>query len=413
MRILNQQQILQSQQLRQAENSLVYEETKEPSKIDVENTKIQNQDQDNQNDVQKIIDSNFEPSIFQVAISPAGPVSENIPRIKSLEPNISAAETKVKAKNLYNFVKNNFSKLSSNDQFISKDDLNNSLRSPSFSLQEKNQINRLLENLPVLEEFSNDEIGDENNGITLNDIREFTVASQTEPNSVHIQKFFGPMERTSRHLALIHSASQVNPTPSVEEWGNFVNPGKYLLDVAIGNTDNIHDFKMQWINGYKDVINAAAKQYDIPPLLVAGVAYVEVGGDPEGSDAIMHSLREISPVGKSADLTSFGNLSVQVAVAAETLGYDFKNLTDIQKEMVIESLEDSKENIFIASRNLAVLKYRDFGSTPANDLSDDQIKITATRHMLGAAYSIGVVKASIGYGERFMQFKQDILNALQ
>jgi soluble lytic murein transglycosylase-like protein len=129
--------------------------------------------------------------------------------------------------------------------------------------------------------------------------------------------------------------------------------------------ENIFSFKNQWVHGNRSAINAAAKRFDLPPGLVAGVAYNEVGGDPQSIDSLAYALRGDS----TRDRTSFGDLSVQVRRAAEALGYDPSNdLSPSQRRMLIESLKDPTQNIFIAAKHLADLRDKDFKGVRGADL---------------------------------------------
>lgn len=98
---------------------------------------------------------------------------------------------------------------------------------------------------------------------------------------------------------------------------------------GIGDKEN---FKAQWVHGHRNAIKAAAKAQDIPPALLASIAYREVGGDGV-SDDIAHVLRSeggrnlpvTGKIGKllnpPADHTSFGPLNIQERRAAQILGY--------------------------------------------------------------------------------------------
>jgi len=78
-----------------------------------------------------------------------------------------------KAQKLYDFVSKNFKKLDGNgDGFISEDELSAAKRKPEFSSREaQNHLAELSRKIGDLEELSNDEWGDENDGITLADIK--------------------------------------------------------------------------------------------------------------------------------------------------------------------------------------------------------------------------------------------------
>jgi hypothetical protein len=47
-----------------------------------------------------------------------------------------------------------------------------------------------------------------------------------------------------------------------------------------GTSHFLADYKDRWVRANKNVIRAAAQQYDIPAWVLAAVAWTEVGGDP-------------------------------------------------------------------------------------------------------------------------------------
>jgi len=79
---------------------------------------------------------------------------------------------------------------------------------------------------------------------------------------------------SSLHDEILDLASKYPADPGTNEW-----TVDDLLDWKIGG-GNIFDFKSQWVHGYRDAINAAAGRFDLPPELVAGVAFNEVGASP-------------------------------------------------------------------------------------------------------------------------------------
>ena len=83
---------------------------------------------------------------------------------------------------------------------------------------------------------------------------------------------------------------------------------------------------------------------------------------------------------KKPEKTSFGNVSMQVRRAAETLGYEPEKLTSDQESMIIESLKDPRQNIFIAAKHLAELRDIDFIGRTASNMTKENIKVTATRY---------------------------------
>jgi hypothetical protein len=194
---------------------------------------------------------------------------------------------------------------------------------------------------------------------------------------------------SSLHNEVLQLASQHPQQIGTNEWTS-----DDLVRWKLGR-ENIFDFKKQWVRGYRDAINAAAKRFDLPPELVAGVAFNEVGGDPLEIDNLAYSLRS----GPSRDKTSFGNVSIQVRRAAEALGYDLRyDLTESQRRMIITSLEQPQINIFVAAKHLSDLRDMDFKNIAASQMTKQQAEIIATRYNRGPDLTVSQIQQNLSYG---------------
>ncbi|AFZ26635.1 hypothetical protein Cylst_4557 [Cylindrospermum stagnale PCC 7417] len=226
--------------------------------------------------------------------------------------------------------------------------------------------------------------------------------------------------RSLLHKNLMQAANQANVDKDVKEWTT-LDLIKWKFP-KLGEPNYIHDFKKQWVRGYRQVIKSAATQFNLPEVLVGGVAYNEVGGDPLWIDDIAHAIRtfdhsadpllEPLTINKKPELTSFGNLSTQVRRAAETLGYEPEKLSNEQERMIIDSLKDPKQGIFIAVGHLAELRDIDFPGKGAAQMTLDDIKVTATRYNRGSHLSIEQIKRNLIYGEAIINKYQQLIALL-
>ncbi|MEV6328561.1 hypothetical protein [Streptomyces sp. NPDC051909] len=155
--------------------------------------------------------------------------------------------------------------------------------------------------------------------------------------------------------------------------------------------------RQRWVAANKEIIRAAAAHSGVPADLVAGIAWQEIYGQPGVFDDWADTVREqadapwgLSPVspenllwrfGGSPDQTSFGPIAIQMRRGAEVLGYDPNNLTQQQRDVVEESLQDPSQNVFIASAYLAQLKAESaFADVPPEQLTQDQYRELAARY---------------------------------
>ncbi|MBW5481233.1 hypothetical protein [Streptomyces bambusae] len=188
-------------------------------------------------------------------------------------------------------------------------------------------------------------------------------------------------------------------------------------DAANGywNPPDGDDEKAAWLSKNKEVLKAAAAHAGLPVEVVAGIAWQEISGQPQAFDDITDTLRQqadapwgLSPItaenlpwrlGGKADETSFGPIAIQVRRGAEVLGYDPANLTDGQRNLIEDALQDPKQNAFIAAGYLAQLKAESgFANVPPEQMTDAQMRELAARYNGGPYYE--TTKAQ-QYGERF------------
>ncbi|MFJ3518193.1 hypothetical protein [Streptomyces sp. NPDC090131] len=179
-------------------------------------------------------------------------------------------------------------------------------------------------------------------------------------------------------------------------------------------TDEMH---ADWISRNKEVLRAAARNAGLPEELVAGVAWQEIGGYQPGLlDDVTGTIREqaaapwgLSPVtpenlpwrlGGNPDETSYGPIAIQLRRGAEVLGYDPSNLTDHQRTLVEEALQDPKQNAFIAAGHVARIKAESgLADVPADRMTEAQMREIAARYNGGPYWDLPKAQ---GYGDRFV-----------
>lgn len=129
-----------------------------------------------------------------------------------------------------------------------------------------------------------------------------------------------------------------------------------------GDPDHLRKFKSTWVRFHGIGIVRYATVYNIPKLLLAGVAWIEVGGDPDWIDSIAHKVRTFDHLGdpylesltitKKPKMTSTGDVSIQIRRAAETLGMDSKKLSAKQQQMLVSLLKNEVANIAVVAKHL-------------------------------------------------------------
>lgn len=168
--------------------------------------------------------------------------------------------------------------------------------------------------------------------------------------------------------------------------------------------------RREYIAGNKALINDAAHHSGLPPEMVAGIAWMEVEGDPSWIDEAAYGVRRHIPGTGEADQTSMGPIAIQIRRSAEVLGYDPENLTPAQREEVVSATKDPAQNIYLASEYLAQVKSEsEFADVPPERMTREQMRELAARYNGGPYYRSDHAQA---YGEGFDENVDDAKQAL-
>lgn len=194
--------------------------------------------------------------------------------------------------------------------------------------------------------------------------------------------------------------------------------GYWLRDAVPGGNE-------VWISDNKELINAAAAETGLPPDLIAGIAWKEVGEKPYFTDDVTEGVRRLAerdwfpiapenlpgPFGGDKDETSYGPMAVQIRRGAEVLGYDPDNLSEQQRDEIRSALKDPAQNLFIASEYLANLKAEsEFANVPADQMTPTQYRELAARYNGGPNWQGDHAQ---DYGRDFQEHLDEARKALR
>lgn len=237
----------------------------------------------------------------------------------------------------------------------------------------------------------------------------------TLPDAAEFLKNLGPLQREAREASgdpntqLPGSGPKVDAIPTVGP-NVVVSETLYRIQTRVnglpegeGNNywlpSNDDEGRRSYISANKELIRAAAADSGLPPEMIAGIAWQEVEGDPGVLDDLAYEGRKVIPGSEDPDRTSMGPMAIQVRRAAEVLGYDPHNLTDIQRSTVVAAIKDPATNIFVASEYLAQLKAESgFADVPPDQMTRAQMQELAARYNGGPYYE---TDAAQGYGRGF------------
>ena len=164
----------------------------------------------------------------------------------------------------------------------------------------------------------------------------------------------------------------------------------FLINI-LKSSQKIEEHKKKYVIALSEALKDLEWNYAIPAVMLAGIAYMEFGGDPPIQDYVAHCLRTVisnDPTGllssKSTPsyLTSFGNISMQLRRAAEALDYYGKLDYDLEKEL-INVLNNDKTALILVARHLVDLKNIDFPNKKGTDLTYEEMAVVVGRYNIG------------------------------
>ncbi|MGW5658598.1 golvesin C-terminal-like domain-containing protein [Streptomyces sp. NPDC003758] len=209
-------------------------------------------------------------------------------------------------------------------------------------------------------------------------------------------------ELTMEHLQLMGLSDHYGSQKDLDVWSNWDALAQSWNWIFGGVEEDRAQYKDDFVAAYADTIKAAAAKYDIPATLLAGVAHNEVSGDPP----IFDNLGEV----KSGDKASYGNVSMQISLAAELLGYDPSNLSGYQRSEIKGSLGDNVQNIFLSARYLSKGRDTIAPGKGAAAFTTDDLRNVGAWYKGGSGYW-ATDPASQAYGGRIVT-NQSMLSGL-
>lgn len=182
-----------------------------------------------------------------------------------------------------------------------------------------------------------------------------------------------------------------------------------------GGRAYIQRFKDGWVHHHRAAIRVAARDQSFPAELLAGVCWIEVGGDPSGIDRLAFEVRAFDWSGPDwvdrnmtithqPGRTSFGAVSMQLRTAAHTLGLDPAQMSVEQLRGLSTCLENDAFNIDIVARHLRQIINRDGLQTTPPALSMDAVRVAGARYNRGMGLDLAAIRRNTSYGNFIVRF---------
>jgi len=225
-------------------------------------------------------------------------------------------------------------------------------------------------------------------------------------------------------------ASDNSSHPKWSSWD--IVKWRALSEKIGGGRAYLEAYKDGWIVYNKFRIKSAAEQHRIPPVLLACVAWAEVGGKPDGIKRPAFQIRTLQrrlagrPVkfGKPPEETSVGAVSIQLRIASKELGIPIEVLSYSDRMKLITCLETDSFNLNIVAQHLKNLILFDYPGIDTSNLTDEQFIVAGSRYNRGIERALGdflnsikVLPGSQGrqfseYGRRMLEHRDHVLTLL-
>lgn len=197
------------------------------------------------------------------------------------------------------------------------------------------------------------------------------------------------------------------PRPSFTKWTSWDFIRWAFLPEALGGGEQfLLSYKDAWIIYNRSKIQDAARTAKVPVELLAGIAWNEVGGMPDFLDHLALPIRSFDWSGpdfldrrltitKDPGRTSFGSVSIQLRIAAETMGLDIRHLGFIEREKLARALDNDTFNLNIVARHVFDLIRYDYPNIDTANLSDEQIAVVGSRYNRGTSRKVEEIISSL------------------
>ncbi|APR81934.1 Hypothetical protein A7982_07283 [Minicystis rosea] len=202
------------------------------------------------------------------------------------------------------------------------------------------------------------------------------------------------------------------------DWGG-MDVAKWKAPEWLGGDPNhLRDYKDAWVRDHATSIMVQSRANDLPPELLAGTAWNEVGGDPVWIDDIAHDVRSfdhmadpyLPTITNDPALTSAGDVSIQVRRAAESMGLDPNNLGYSDRLAIMNTLKNDQANLQIVGDHLRDLADVDFKGQP---IGDEEMRVIGARYNRGPHLTLDQIKKNTSYGDLIVKQKEKLKKLLE
>ncbi|WP_133797241.1 hypothetical protein [Prosthecobacter fusiformis] len=243
--------------------------------------------------------------------------------------------------------------------------------------------------------------------------REFEEYANKSPKEREFEKFVNHLKfsingfRPSVHGPLIEAMKKED---SETEWG-FFDAAQYGVESIVGGK-HLKEYKDAYVKNHNVTIQVMADIFDIPPEVLAGVAWMEAGGswdageDTAGFLASEHGLSS-RPVGER----SFGEVQIQLRHAARNLGMPGSEPVFL-RDVANRIYRSSAWNLYAVASHLDEIRRQKFPGVKAKDMTKEHVMLIGDAYNAGAQKTTEQARQKSNYGPDLVQKIDWIRNML-
>ena len=174
-----------------------------------------------------------------------------------------------------------------------------------------------------------------------------------------------------------------------------------------GDPDLLRNYKDTWVRTHRALIKSFSAEYGLPPELLGGVAWIEVGGKPYSSKLVVYWFRQFAHMAdpvvgqvtavRKPEFTSMGPVAIQLRRAAEAMGVEFDALTPKDQERLVDCLQIDENDLAIVASHLKQLKELTFPGRV--QIGPYEMRIIGARYNRGPELSLDAILRDTSYGD--------------
>lgn len=184
-----------------------------------------------------------------------------------------------------------------------------------------------------------------------------------------------------------HALAQEASSP-LPRWGLWRATTYSANPFDSGPESSLANYKDDWVRSNKTTLRVLSRMHEMPPQLLAGVAWVEAGGSPPSEDWVAFHGRRARIFDGSADRTTFGEIQISLRNAGKILALN----PETQACAIVNLLNNYQRNLAVVAEHIDHLIVKKYGHVAADEFTDEMISFG------GAAYN-GSGEAATNYGK--------------